>query len=155
MPNKTLSSCKINGYKNSKDRLTVGVVANASGCDKPKLVVISKFKKPRCFSPNFNPNTLVHYFNNKKAWMTVDIFSKWIEQFDNNFRIQNRKVLLIVDNAAGHGTSDELNSKLTNIKIQFLPPNTTSHLQPLDAGIIKNLKVFYKKALISHFILII
>ena len=27
----------------------------------------------------------------------------------------------------------------------FLPPNTTSHLQLLDAGVIKNFKAYYKR----------
>jgi DDE superfamily endonuclease len=31
--------------------------------------------------------------------------------------------------------------KLTNIKLIYLPPNTTAHLQPLDAGVINNFKV--------------
>ena len=31
----------------------------------------------------------------------------------------------------------------------FLPPNTTSRLQPLDAGMIKNFKVRYRKLLLK------
>ena len=37
----------------------------------------------------------------------------------------------------------------SNIKVLFLPPNTTSRLQPLDAGVIKNFKVRYRKLLLK------
>ena len=38
---------------------------------------------------------------------------------------QNRNVLLLLDNAAGHGV-DLIFDKLTNITVHFLPPNRTS-----------------------------
>lgn len=33
--------------------------------------------------------------------------------------------------------------KLTNVKLEFFPPNTTSKLQPMDQSVIKNLKANY------------
>lgn len=53
-----------------------------------------------------------------------------------------------MDNVSSH--SPELKDKFSNIKVVFLPVNTTSRLQPLDAGIIKNFKVFYRKLLVKH-----
>ena len=54
-------------------------------------------------------------------------------------RVQNRNILLLVDNASTHTLYE--NTTLTNIVIEHLPPNTTSHLQPCDQGIINSFKV--------------
>ena len=64
-------------------------------------------------------------------------------------RRENRKVLLLLDNAASHTQGD---LELTNVTLEFLTPNTTSHLQPMDAGKIQNFKVHYKKMLTRHYI---
>ncbi|XP_017466100.1 PREDICTED: tigger transposable element-derived protein 6-like [Rhagoletis zephyria] len=52
------------------------------------------------------------------------------------------------DNAASH--PKELD--LTNIKICFLPPNTTAVSQPLDQGIIQNFKTLYRSLVLKHLI---
>ncbi|GBN75151.1 hypothetical protein AVEN_260358-1 [Araneus ventricosus] len=51
-----------------------------------------------------------------------------------------------MDNATSH--PDYL--KLKNINLVFLPPNTTSMLQPLDQGIIRTFKVGYRELLLRH-----
>ena len=49
-----------------------------------------------------------------------------------------------------HNSSDGHQSgiprlQLTHVEVAFLPPNTTSHLQPLDAGIIASFKSHFKR----------
>ncbi|GBC13711.2 tigger transposable element-derived protein 6-like [Rhizophagus irregularis DAOM 181602=DAOM 197198] len=41
---------------------------------------------------------------------------------------------------------------LTNIELVYLPPNTTAHLQPMDAGIIHSFKAKYKQEFCRHLI---
>ena len=64
-------------------------------------------------------------------------------------KLQNRKVLLLLDNAPSHivpGTD------LSNVVVHFLPPNTTSHIQPMDAGIINAFKAHYSRRQVNHLI---
>lgn len=44
------------------------------------------------------------------------------------------------------------NISLTNIELVYLPPNTTAHLQPMDAGIIHSFKAKYKQEFCKHLI---
>ena len=135
-------ACK--GGKLSKERLTVLVAANMSGNDKLPLLVIGKFAKPRCFN---GVQTLpVHYEANKKAWMKSDIFTTWLLKLDRKFQSNRRKVAMVVDNCPAH---PNLQAQLQAIKLVFLPPNTTSLLQPSDQGIIRNLKVHYRHILLQ------
>ena len=48
-----------------------------------------------------------------------------------------------MDNAPSHKLEEGVVLKCTRVK--FLPPNTTTHLQPIGAGIIANFKHHYKK----------
>ena len=84
-PNKTLSSFKRSGTKNSKDRITILFCVNASGTDKLKPLVIGKSLKPRCFK-NFEPSRYVNYDANKKAWMTSLIFEKFLQNLNSNMK---------------------------------------------------------------------
>lgn len=65
--------------------------------------------------------------------MTTDINQTWLKDLDDTMRTQGRRILLLVDNASSH--SDE-GVNLTNVRVEKLPPNTTSQLQPLDQDII-------------------
>ena len=84
---------------------------------------------------------------NQKGWMTVPVFDLWLTDWNNNLIKLNCHVLLLIDNAPGHVIGE-----YSNIRIQFLPPNTTAKLQPLDQGIIKSTKHNYRTILMTRYL---
>ena len=98
---------------------------------------ISKAARPRCFPKTFD----VQYYNNSKAWMTSAIFVDWLKKLERQMAAKNKFIIQLLDNAPNHIH----NLQLTHVCIEVLPPNTTAHIQPMDAGIIKNFKLQYKK----------
>src|SRR6202040_263780 len=67
---------------------------------------------------------------------------KWIKHIDIHFRRQNRHICMLLDNFPGH----KIDYEPTNIHLEPLHANLTSHVQPLDAGIIRCVKAHYWKA---------
>jgi hypothetical protein len=72
--------------------------------------------------------------------------------------MHGRKVLLLLDNFSGHelgvqrvGGLDGLD----NVKIRWLPPNTTSYWQPLDQGIIASFKLHYRRQWVDYILRIL
>ena len=102
-----------------------------------------KSENPRCFKGIDKTELPVQYFSQPKGWMTGEILDRVLSKWDQKLRSTGRSVVLLMDNAGCH--PPELKEAYTNIKIIFLPPNTTSKLQPLDLGIIQNLKMHYRK----------
>ena len=124
----------------SKERLTVLVTASMTGEKLPPLV-IGKSANSRCFK-NVK-NLTVPYEANSKAWMTSTLFEKWLRKLDCQMRKSDRKIAMVLDNCTAHPNI----SGLTNIKLVFLPPNTTAKTQPMDAGVIRCLKAHYRNSL--------
>ena len=149
LPNKTftLQAEKASrGIKEFKQRLTILVGANMAGNDKLEPVVIGKAAKPRCFR-GINRIPLP-YYSNAKAWMTSQVWTDWIQKFDYRMKTEGRKIALIIDNCPAH----PIVSNLTNVDVFYLPPNTTSHTQPCDQGIIQALKMKYRSILLKKFL---
>lgn len=123
------------GVKIAKVRVTVMLCCNMTG-EKRKLLVIGSSKNPRCLKGV--KKLPVTYTANKTAWMTSVIFSDWLTSWDAE--LKNRKILLLIDNCTAHSPLPILK----NIKVVFLPANTTSIMQPCDQGIIRTFKAYYR-----------
>jgi hypothetical protein len=67
----------------------------------------------------------IQYFGNSRAWMVSDIFCSWLRNINEKFKKESRKIILLLDNCSSH-----FNLSLSNVKLIFIPPNTSSLIQP-------------------------
>ena len=80
--------------------------------------------------------------------MTAELFEEWVRELDRMFSAAKRKIALIFDNCTAHPHVEQLAS----IELIFLPPNTTSHTQPMDQGVICSLKAKYRSLAVRKLI---
>ena len=125
--------------KKARVHLMVAFFVNADGQKVDESVIIWKSKKPLCLKilkdRDFSQLLGVHYFANSKAWMNSEIMPDVLKSLDRKMKMQNRNVVLFLDNATNQ--QESIGKNLSNIKLVFLPKNTTSRLQPVSAGIIR------------------
>ena len=151
LPDKSLSvkkgRCK--GGKYAKQRITVLLIANALGEKEPSIIV-GRSLTPRCFKNVKDKRRPCgsYCYANKKAWMDSELMEEILRTLNRKCAVEDRKILLFIDNVPSHPES--FSDCFSHVQIVFLPKNTTSKLQPLDAGIIKNFKVFYRKQLLQY-----
>lgn len=58
-------------------------------------------------------------------------------------------MFLLLEICSAHGKIESL-PQLTSVTVRFLPPNSTSRLQPVDDGVIDALKVRYRRREMEH-----
>ncbi|GBN45082.1 Tigger transposable element-derived protein 4 [Araneus ventricosus] len=116
---------------------------------KLKPLVIGRSKNPRCFKGT--KSLEVDYDFNKKSWMTSEICEKSVQKLDKLMITECRKIALIFGIGPAH--PKEINQNLKNVTVFYLPPNTTSKLQPMDQGVIKNFKIYYCKRIVQKVII--
>jgi hypothetical protein len=143
VPNRSLvlqgEKCKVG--KLAKERLTIALLCSTIG-EKIKPLVISKSQMPQAFNKQL-PRRVI-WKANSKAWMIGTIFLEYLHKFNAKMQIENQKALILLNNTPCHPEME-----LSNVKLVFLPPNTTTWTQPLDSGIIRNFKIKYCKMLIE------
>lgn len=96
--------------------------------------MIEKWAKPRCFKGLHIDCLPVEYISKKNVGMTSVIMESWLMNGTKNCNA-HEKILLAIDNCTAHTniTSLRKSNRISASK-------TTSVRQPLDTGIIKNLK---------------
>jgi hypothetical protein len=71
--------------------------------------------------------------------MTTTEYSEWLNDFSKEMARKKCEVQLLVDNAPCHKLVN-----LSNVQLEYLPPDRINILQAQDAGIIKSFKAWYQ-----------
>ncbi|CAL7938614.1 unnamed protein product [Xylocopa violacea] len=164
MPRRTYIMTEENallGHKPMRDQLRLLFCANASGDLKIKPLLVYHTETPRAFKKcNVQKSRLnVMWRSNDKAKMTRDIITNWMNEvfgpFVKKYLLEMNlplRVLLVMDDAPAHpvGLQDDLLEEFNFIRIQFLPSNIASLLQPMNQLVISNFKKLYIKILFEH-----
>ncbi|XP_073897397.1 tigger transposable element-derived protein 4 [Castor canadensis] len=129
-----------------KDRVTVVVGTNMDGSEKLPLLIIGKNPSPHCFKGI--KSLPVDYEANRMAWMTSDIFERWMQKLDEKFQAQQRRVVIFVDSFPAHPEVKNLKS----IELAFFPSCLSSKFIAMKQGVIKSLKIKYRHCLIKKFL---
>jgi len=105
------------------------------------------------------PLFLHRYANNATAWQTSTTFEGWLDDFRLECAAEHGhdvEIKLLMDNSSTHsypkdhvqmtwGDGAIKGYKWKNIIVGFLPPDTTTQVQPMDMGIIAAFKCGYRK----------
>jgi len=139
-----LGQCHVSRLLRTEKTVLFGGIAAGY---KLKPFVIWHIENPKTFK-HINKHTLpLYYRSNNKSWMTqllfqdalLNCYASKMEKYclENNIPF---KILLILDNAPRYPSFIGDHPK---IKVVFLPPHTTSLIQPIDQGVTATFKAYY------------
>ncbi|XP_007938753.1 jerky protein homolog [Orycteropus afer afer] len=128
------------GFKQSKDRLTVLMCANAAGSHRVKPLVVGRCGSPRALKGI--QHLPVAYQAQGRAWVDQEMLSDWfhrvfVPSVKEHFRAvglpEDGKAILLLDHSRAHPPEAALVSD--NIFTVFLPAGVASLIQPMDQGV--------------------
>ena len=131
-------SAKIESRLTSSQHDRDGEAAAVNHRQEQKSKMLHTEGRPKSWKP---PN--VSYTHSAKAWMNKRIWDAWLNNLNADMKRQKRKILLAVDNYSAHNTE----TAYSNLRIEYLPANTTSRCQPMDQGCILSFKSKFRRRL--------
>ncbi|XP_068235743.1 tigger transposable element-derived protein 1-like [Palaemon carinicauda] len=140
------------------NRLTLPLCAIASGDCKVKPLLVYHSDNPCAFKSQglLKEKLQVIWRTNAKAWVTRHFFTECVNlcfgPAVKKYLAEKKlalKCLLVLDNVPGHlpGLENDILDEFRFIKALYLPPNTTTLLQPIFQQVISNFKKLYTKYL--------
>lgn len=145
------------GFRLNKEQLTVLCCANAAGTHRVKLLVVGKYQCPQEFKDS--QHLPVEYTVQPNSCMERNIFKHWFfkvfvpsvkKHFHKIGLPEDSKCILLLDNCNPFPKELELQSG--NIFVVYLPPNVTALIQPMDQGVIQNMKWYYQRDFLCRFV---
>ncbi|XP_060819668.1 tigger transposable element-derived protein 2-like [Bombus pascuorum] len=141
-----------------EDHINTLFCANASGCHKLPVLIISSIAETQRFY-NFNTDAFsTTYRSNSNTWIDSTIFNQWFEkhflklvkekQLKNGHR---EKTLLLLGNVRSHHDLEELNKEDEFVTVKSFPCDVRPLIEPMDHGIIACFKRKYRKELVETF----
>jgi hypothetical protein len=91
-------------------------------------LIVGKFEKSHC-----------DYRSSKITWVTGGLFWEWLVSLERKRVCQNTNVFLIMDQCSHYDEGDIQK----HVCLSYLPPSTTSYMDPLYQGIISCMKHKY------------
>jgi len=137
------------GSAKDSSHMTLALCVNSTGSDRLPVWAITSKKRPIC-----NDRLDLRAFggvwqSSKNLAMTADAMREWLRSFYSHIG-KRRSILLLLDNHIAHKKGVKSTPPPSNIRIQWLPPGTTSRYQPLNQGINRALKCHYRQIWIKH-----
>lgn len=96
---------------------------------------------------------VAYYRNKKQHFLHLTCLSDLSSLKHSLANLLNGIFFFLLDNFSAHGTEETLpyfTTAFYNLEIRFLPPNTTSKLQPLGAYIIASINLWFKRYYMEH-----
>lgn len=146
IPDRSLSTRSLPGRKKDKARISILFCCNSDASERIPVWFIGTARRPKAFvTAGINIENLgCVWRSNKKAWMTGEIFKEWLIWFDK--KMAGRKVVLLLDNFSAHEAAfRDIGPQLQNTLVIWLPCNSTTRYQPLDQGVIRTWKAYWRR----------
>ncbi|KAK3880659.1 hypothetical protein Pcinc_014817 [Petrolisthes cinctipes] len=118
-------------------------------CLKPTIVY--RATRPRAYKGHDEKKLNVHWLSSKKGCVSATLSFEWLKDcfipdvaaYCKANNVHFNILLLLLDNAPRH--SPLLQDRYPNARVEFLPPNTTSLIQPLDQEVISVVKASFSR----------
>jgi hypothetical protein len=132
---------------------------NASGDLKGKPMLVYHLETPWAIKGISKSNLPVIWKSKRKAWVTMNLFNaRFVYHFctavqrycqQNNLE---HNALLPLDHAPSHSQNLGAHKTCIPVEVVFLPPKTTSIIQPMDQDITVAFKAYYIQCTFSQLI---